>query len=121
MFFAARLELCLTRLHSQPAKPNVLFFAVNDLKPLPGCYGDPMIKTPNMDKLAARSTIFLQNHCQQAVRRELTVTTEIYNYLKDPLETIYVAADKKYLSDIVILKNQMVGFLLSQLEKYRKN
>lgn len=48
-------------------KPNILFIAIDDLKPVLGCYGDTIIKTPNIDKLAASSTVFLQNYCQQAV------------------------------------------------------
>jgi len=47
--------------------PNVLFIAVDDLKPMLGCYGDEMIKTPNIDRLAAQGTVFLNAHCQQAV------------------------------------------------------
>ena len=50
-----------------PAKPNVLFIAVDDLKPLLGCYGDTVIKTPCIDKLATQSTTFLNAYCQQAV------------------------------------------------------
>lgn len=49
------------------AKHNILFIAVDDLKPLLGCYGNPEIKTPNIDRLAARGTVFFNNHCQQAV------------------------------------------------------
>ena len=48
-------------------KMNVLFIAVDDLKPLLGCYGDKMIKTPNIDRLAKNGTIFLSNYCQLAV------------------------------------------------------
>jgi len=48
-------------------KPNVLFFAVDDLKPILGCYGDKIIKTPNIDKLAKRSSVFRSNYCQQAL------------------------------------------------------
>lgn len=50
-----------------PARPNIVFIAADDLKPVLGCYGDPLIKTPNIDRLAARGTVFLQNYCQQAV------------------------------------------------------
>jgi len=51
----------------QAAPPNVLFIAVDDLKPMLGCYGDQLIKTPNIDRLAAQGTVFLNAHCQQAV------------------------------------------------------
>ncbi len=51
----------------QKSKPNVLFIAVDDLKPVLGCYGDKIIKTPNIDRLAKMGTVFLNNYCQQAV------------------------------------------------------
>lgn len=48
-------------------KPNVLLICIDDLKPLLGCYGDKIIKTPNIDRLATRSTIFESAYCNQAV------------------------------------------------------
>jgi arylsulfatase A-like enzyme len=56
---------CVKRINKP--KPNVLFIAVDDLKPLLGCYGNPMVKTPHMDKLGNSGTVFLNAHCQQAV------------------------------------------------------
>src|SRR5262245_355472 len=53
---------------AEPAKkPNVLFVAVDDLKPALACAGDPHAKTPNIDRLASRGTVFTRAYCQQAV------------------------------------------------------
>jgi arylsulfatase A-like enzyme len=48
-------------------RKNVLFIAVDDLKPMLGCYGDETIKTPNIDRLAKSGLVCLNNHCQKAV------------------------------------------------------
>lgn len=46
-------------------RPNILFIAIDDQNNWIGHLGGhPMAKTPNMDKLAARGTTFLNAHCQ---------------------------------------------------------
>ena len=63
----AQVGLSLGQLSEQDKKMNVLFLAVDDLKPILGCYGDTLVKTPNIDRLAVRGSVFVQNYCQQAV------------------------------------------------------
>ena len=46
---------------------NVLFLAVDDLKPELRCYGASQIISPNLDRLAASGTMFTRTYCQQAV------------------------------------------------------
>ncbi len=46
---------------------NVLFIAVDDLKPELNCYGARHIISPNLDQLAASGMLFTQTYCQQAV------------------------------------------------------
>ena len=48
-------------------RPNVLFIAVDDLRPMLGCYGDTTAVTPHLDRLASRGTVFQHAYCQQAL------------------------------------------------------
>ena len=49
------------------SKKNILFIAVDDLKPLLGCYGDKLAITPNIDRLASMGSVFSSAYCQQAI------------------------------------------------------
>jgi arylsulfatase A-like enzyme len=45
-------------------RPNVLFIAIDDLRDWAGCYGvQPAAKTPNLDDLARRGTLFTRAYC----------------------------------------------------------
>ncbi|MHC4110084.1 MAG: sulfatase-like hydrolase/transferase [Planctomycetota bacterium] len=48
-------------------KPNVLFIAVDDLRPQLGCYGHKQMLSPNIDGLAADGVTFLRSYCQVPV------------------------------------------------------
>jgi iduronate 2-sulfatase len=97
--------VCLPRSSSavEASKLNVLFIAVDDLRPQTGCYGDPIAKTPSIDRLASHGVVFTRAYCQQAVcspsRTSLLTgrrpdTTRIYD-----LQTHF----RKNLPDVVTL------------------
>jgi iduronate 2-sulfatase len=70
ILFAAALtaiQLSATCVADDAQRPNILFIAVDDLRPDLGCYGHPEAKTPHIDALAKRGTVFGRAYCQQAV------------------------------------------------------
>ncbi len=76
-------------------KPNILFIAIDDLRPELGCYGSPIAKSPNLDALANDGILFNRAYCQQAIcspsraslmtgtRPETIGIIENYTYFRD--------------------------------------
>ena len=93
-----KLPLCfgfllISNLGFSAKQTNVLFIAVDDLRPELNCYGNKDIHSPNIDALAARGTLFERSYCQVAVcgasRASLMTglrpqTTQCWNY-KTPM------------------------------------
>jgi iduronate 2-sulfatase len=68
VFMVVVLAVTTLAVPSQAAdRPNVLLICVDDLKPLLGCYGARVVKSPNIDRLAARGLRFDAAYCNQAV------------------------------------------------------
>jgi len=58
------------RLNAAPTesiRPNILFIAIDDLRPELGCYGAAQIKTPNIDRFAEQALVFNRAYCQVPV------------------------------------------------------
>jgi iduronate 2-sulfatase len=61
------ISLCAPHANAEgkPKVENVLFILSDDLKAsLPGCYGNTVCKTPNLDRLADRGMVFERAYCQ---------------------------------------------------------
>jgi len=70
LFEAWQLDLQIRNQTEVPMKekpPNILFIAVDDLRPTLGCYGDQVAITPNLDRWARKAAVFSRAYCQQAV------------------------------------------------------
>ncbi|NPA35662.1 MAG: sulfatase [Chlorobi bacterium] len=48
-------------------KKNILFIAVDDLKPVLNCYGASQVKSPNIDRLADQGIVFSNAYCAWSV------------------------------------------------------
>jgi len=98
-------------------KKNVLFIAVDDLRPQLGCYGKTQIKSPNIDKLAANGTLFENAYCQQAVcspsrtslltglRPDSAKVTDLHTFFRDTVPDVitlpqYFKADGYYTKSL---------------------
>lgn len=53
--------------NSSPIKPNVLLIISDDLRDTVGCYGNATVKTPNIDRLAARGVLFKHAYVQYPI------------------------------------------------------
>ncbi len=62
-FVLCSLLVVATASASGANKPNVLFIAVDDLRPQLGCYGHANMRTPNIDRLAKRGVVFNRSYC----------------------------------------------------------
>ncbi len=54
-------------LYAQDKRPNVLFIAIDDLRPELGCYGSTHIQSPNIDTFAKHGIVFERAYCQVPV------------------------------------------------------
>jgi N-sulfoglucosamine sulfohydrolase len=60
--------LAATAIAQQPLKrPNILWISTEDMSPHLGCYGDPVAKTPNIDKLASQGTRYTSVYTTAAI------------------------------------------------------
>lgn len=93
--FRLLLAFCLlssSALAAAGRPPNVLFIASDDLNNDLGCYGHPLVRSPNLDRLARRGVRFERAYCQfplcspsrvSLLTGRLPDTTRVYDLQKN--------------------------------------
>jgi arylsulfatase A-like enzyme len=64
LFFVLFLLLTAAHLQAQQAstQPNVLFIAIDDLRPDLGSYGHPLVRSPHLDQLSQSAVLFSRHY-----------------------------------------------------------
>ena len=62
--WCALVLLCRSTTSDGADKPNVLFIAVDDLRPQLACYGETQMHTPNFDRFAQQGRLFNRHYVQ---------------------------------------------------------
>lgn len=79
---------------------NIIFFLTDDQRSdVLGCYGNPIIKTPTIDRLAAEGTRFENSFCEvpicaasrATILTGLSQRTHGYNFIEPPISADYIA------------------------------
>lgn len=98
------LLFCLTTFAFAEDKPNILFIAVDDLRPELATYG-ATVQTPNIDRFAASGIRFDRAYCQQAVcgASRLSIMGGLYP-TKTKEQTFHVTGWRKRYPDLLTLQ-----------------
>lgn len=100
-------------------KPNVLFIIADDLNTALSGYGHPQCKTPELDKLAKRSVVFKNMHCQHPLcgPSRASILSGLYTYSSGVLKNAGI--DRKLKPNLVTLpqafKNE--GYYTARVSK----
>ena len=65
--FGALTVAARTAAQSSGSRPNVLYVILEDTGPNFGCYGEPLVRTPNIDRFASQGTRFTHAFCAAPV------------------------------------------------------
>ena len=66
-------------------QPNVLLILIHDLNTHLGCFGNPVVQSPNLDRLAGRGRLFQNHLCNYPLCGPSRASFIIVNMARKPL------------------------------------
>ena len=105
----------ILRAQQDASQMNVLFIMADDMRPELGCYGVDVVKTPNMDRLAASGVLFQNAYCN------IPVSANEHEWIRVDGDIAYVGITdyaQEQLGDIVFVDIPTVGETLEAGETF---
>jgi len=87
------------------SRPNVLFIAVDDLRPALGCYDVPVVHSPNIDRLQTSRYRYVE--WRYVAQPDRIAGHELYDHQGDPGENVNLADDPTQADLIRRLQEQL--------------
>ncbi|MCI4670675.1 MAG: alginate lyase family protein [Bacteroidia bacterium] len=87
-----------------PSRMNVLFISIDDLRPDFGAYGQDLVHSPNLDRLAKDGLLFRKAYCQQAIC--MASRASLMSGIRPENKRIYTCASLTDLVPNVLTLNQ---------------
>ncbi len=95
--------------------PNILFITTDQQRiDTLGCYGNNIIKTPNLDKLASEGVLLERAYCESPVcipSRVTMITGKAARHHGASLHNTSMRTDEKTLGDVLQKKGYKTGFI----------
>ncbi len=103
----------------RPKPPNILFIVSDDLNTDLGCYGNQIVKTPNIDRLAARGIRFDRAYCQGTVcnSSRASIFSGLYPLATDVLDNETPWPSRLPNLELMPAYFQNIGFLTATFGK----
>lgn len=95
--------LCIASVAVASAKPNVLFIMTDDLNCDLGSYGHPLVKSPNIDRLAEEGVLFENAYCNYPVCGPSRASFMTGLYPEQNGVTVLRRMFRDYVPDVVTL------------------
>ena len=86
---------------AQDKQPNVLLICIDDLRPELGAYGNEVVKSPNLDKLAQQAYLFNKHYAVVP-----TCGPSRYSFLTGMLPRTPAALTNEAIHELIAKKNQ---------------